>query len=57
MHAAITRAVRSPDVTQKFIEQFNMEILTSSGADFAAYQKSEQDRWFKVIRDNDIKGD
>lgn len=57
MHAAITRAVRSPDVTQKFIEQFNMEILTSSGADFAAYQKSEQDRWFKVIKENDIKGD
>lgn len=57
MHAAITKAVRSPDVTQKFIEQFNMEILTSSGADFAAYQKSEQDRWFKVIKENDIKGD
>ena len=57
MHAAITKAVRSPDVTQKFIEQFNMEILTSSGADFAAYQKSEQDRWFKVIADNNIKSD
>ena len=57
MHTEITKAVRSPDVTQKFIEQFNMEILTSSGADFAAYQKGEQERWFKVIKDNDIKGD
>jgi tripartite-type tricarboxylate transporter receptor subunit TctC len=57
MHLEITKAVRSPDVTQKFIEQFNMEILTSSGADFAAYQKVEQERWFKVIKDNDIKGD
>ena len=57
MHAEITRAVRSPDVTQKFVEQFNMEILTSSPEDFAAYQKSEQERWFKVIKDNDIKGD
>ncbi len=57
MHVEITKAVRSPDVTQKFLEQFNMEILTSSGADFAAYQKSEQERWFKVIKDNDIKGD
>lgn len=57
MHVEITKAVRSPDVTQKFIEQFNMEILTSSGANFAAYQKSEQERWFKVIKDNDIKGD
>lgn len=57
MHIEITKAVRSQDVTTKFIEQFNMEILTSSGADFAAYQKVEQERWFKVIKDNDIKGD
>ena len=57
MHAEIAKAVRSPDVTQKFIEQFNMEILTSTPADFAAYQKSEQERWFKVIKENDIKGD
>src|SRR3954468_5198017 len=57
MHAEITKAVRAPDVTQKFVEQFNMEILTSSPEDFAAYQKSEQERWFKVIKDNDIKGD
>jgi tripartite-type tricarboxylate transporter receptor subunit TctC len=57
IHAEITKAVRSPDVTQKFIEQFNMEILTSTPEAFAAYQKSEQERWFKVIKDNDIKGD
>ncbi|MCX7360739.1 MAG: tripartite tricarboxylate transporter substrate-binding protein, partial [Alphaproteobacteria bacterium] len=64
MHAEITRAVRSPDVTQKFVEVFNMEILTSSPEAFAAYpeafatyQKAEQERWFKVIKDNDIKGD
>ena len=57
MHAELTKAVRSPDVTQKFVEQFNMEILTTSPEAFAAYQKSEQERWFKVIKDNDIKGD
>ena len=57
MHAELTKAVRSPDVTQKFIDQFNMEILTTSPEEFAAYQKSEQDRWFKVIKENDIKGD
>jgi tripartite-type tricarboxylate transporter receptor subunit TctC len=57
MNAEIKKAVQSPDVTQKFIEQFNMEILTTSPEDFAAYQKSEQDRWFKVISDNNIKGD
>lgn len=57
MHAVLTKAVHAPDVTQKFVEQFNMEILTSSPADFAAYQKSEQERWFKVIKEYDIKGD
>ena len=57
MHAEITKAVRAPDVTQKFIEQFNMEILTSSPEAFATYQKAEQERWFKVIKDNDIKGE
>ena len=57
MHAEITKAVRSPDVTKKFVELFNMEILTTSPEAFAAYQKSEQERWFKVIKENDIKGD
>jgi tripartite-type tricarboxylate transporter receptor subunit TctC len=57
MHAEITKAVRSADVSQKFVEQFDMEILTSSPEAFAAYQKAEQERWFKVIKDNDIKGD
>jgi tripartite-type tricarboxylate transporter receptor subunit TctC len=55
INAELKKAVNAPDVTQKFIEQFNMEILTSSPEDFAAYQKSEQERWFKVIKDNDIK--
>jgi tripartite-type tricarboxylate transporter receptor subunit TctC len=57
MHAEIAKAVRSPDVSRKFVEQFNMEILTTSPEEFAAYQKSEQERWFKVIKDNDIRGD
>jgi tripartite-type tricarboxylate transporter receptor subunit TctC len=57
MRLEVAKAVRSADVTTKFTEQFNMEILTSSPEDFAKYQASEQERWFKVIKDNDIKGD
>ncbi len=57
MNAEIAKAVHSPDVTQKFVDQFNMEILTTSPEDFAAFQKVEQERWTKVIKDNDIKGD
>jgi FAD synthase len=49
--------VRSADVTQKFVEQFNMEILTTSPEEFAAFQAVEQPRWTKIIKDNDIRGD
>jgi tripartite-type tricarboxylate transporter receptor subunit TctC len=57
MNAEIAKAVRAKDVTEKFVDQFNMEILTTSPAAFAEFQKVEQERWSKVIRDNDIKGD
>ena len=30
-------------------------ILASSPEEFAAFHKAEQERWFKVIKDNDIK--
>jgi tripartite-type tricarboxylate transporter receptor subunit TctC len=55
MHAEITRAVRSPDVTQKYVEQFDMEIVLSSPEQFAAYTAKEQELWGKVIRDNSLK--
>ena len=36
---------------------FDMEILASSPAAFAEFQKVEQERWTKIIKENDIKGD
>ena len=42
---------------EKFVEQFNMEILTTSPEVFAEFQKVEQERWTKIIKENDIKGD
>ena len=57
MNAELAKAVRSPDVAQKFVELIAMEILASTPEEFAAFQKSEQERWFKVIKDNGIKGD
>ena len=57
MNAEITKAIRSPDVTQKFTDQIHLEILTSSPEGFASFQRAEQERWFKIIRDNDIKTD
>jgi tripartite-type tricarboxylate transporter receptor subunit TctC len=57
MHAELTKAVRSPDVTRKFVDQIHLEIDASTPEEFAAFQKSEQERWFKVIKDNDVKSD
>jgi hypothetical protein len=34
-----------------------MEIIAGSPEEFGAFQKSEQKRWFKVIKDNDLKSD
>jgi len=55
MYAEISKAVRSPDVTQKFVEQFDMEVTLSNPAQFAEFHQKEQDYWGKVIRDNNLK--
>ena len=57
MSVELAKAARSPDVAQKFVELIDMEILASTPETFAAFQASEQERWFKVIKDNNIKGD
>jgi tripartite-type tricarboxylate transporter receptor subunit TctC len=57
MHAELVKAVGAADVRQKFAEQIDMEILGSTPGEFAAFQKAEQERWFKVIQDNGIKAD
>ena len=57
MSAELVKAVRSSDVADKFTDQMDMEILASSPEAFAAFQKSEQERWFKIIKDNNIKSD
>jgi tripartite-type tricarboxylate transporter receptor subunit TctC len=57
MNVELAKAARSPDVAQKFAEQIDMEIIASTPEEFAAFQSAEQARWFKVIKDNDIKSD
>ncbi|TAJ42028.1 MAG: tripartite tricarboxylate transporter substrate binding protein [Reyranella sp.] len=55
MHAAISKAVRTEDVTKKFVDQFDMEIVLNSPEAFAAYVKKEQEFWGKVIKDNNLR--
>ena len=55
MLAEISKAVRSPDVTQKFVDQFDMEITLPPPDQFAAFVAKEQELWGKVIKDNSLK--
>jgi len=55
MLAEIAKAVRAPDVTQKFVDQFDMEITLPPPDQFAAFVAKEQELWGKVIKDNSLK--
>lgn len=55
MNAEVAKAVRSADVSKKFVDQFNMEVLVTSPEAFAEFQKKEQEIWGKTIRENNLK--
>lgn len=55
MYAAISKAVREKDVTDKFVGQFDMEVTLPSAADFTAFIKKEQEVWGKVIQENKLR--
>ena len=54
MYAAISKAVRTDDVTHKFVDQFDMEVVLNSPEAFSAYVQKEQDIWGKVIEENNL---
>ena len=55
MHAAISKAVREPDVTSKFVDQFDMEVTLTPTDAFAAFVAKEQETWGQVIRENNLR--
>jgi tripartite-type tricarboxylate transporter receptor subunit TctC len=57
MSAELRKAARAPDVVKKFVDQIDMEVLASTPEEFAAFQHSEQERWFRVIKEYGIKSD
>jgi hypothetical protein len=44
-------------VAPKLAAQIGMDILATSPASFADFQKVEQERWTRIIEDNGIKAD
>jgi len=57
MNAEIAKALKSPEVAPKLAAQIGMEILASSPEAFTEFQKVEQERWARIIKDNGIKAD
>ena len=57
MNAEMAKAVRSPEVAPKLAAQIGMEILATSPQAFADFQKVEQERWSRIIKENGIKAD
>ena len=56
MHEEMTKAIRTPQITEKLAAQ-GMEIVVSSPDQLAVFVKSEMDKWAKVVKDNKIKPD
>jgi len=44
-------------VAPRLTAQIGMEILATSPAAFADFQKVEQERWIRIIEENGIKAD
>lgn len=56
LHAEITRILGLPDVRER-LSGLGAEIVASTPAEFAAYLKSEIDKWSKVARAANVKLD
>ena len=53
---AVRRSVRAPEFVQK-IEAEGLNVVASDPAELARYVKAEEQRWRKIVRENNIKPD
>jgi len=56
LNEQITRAIRAPDLAERFAKE-GTEVIASTPAQFAAHIKSELQRWAKVVKEMGLKGD
>jgi tripartite-type tricarboxylate transporter receptor subunit TctC len=56
LNAEFVKALREPDLRQRLASQ-GAEPLTSTPAEFAAYLRSEIDKWAKVVKAAGMKAD
>lgn len=56
LNAAVKKAAHTPEFTKK-IEQEGLSVVASDPAELDRYVKSEEVRWRKIVKENNIKAD
>lgn len=56
LNMEFVRAIRSPDIVQRFADQ-GVDIVTNSPAEFAAFIRTETERLGKVVKDSGARAD
>ncbi|MFZ4407891.1 MAG: tripartite tricarboxylate transporter substrate-binding protein [Paracraurococcus sp.] len=56
-HAALVEALAPAEMRAKFRENFGIEVVASSAAEFGRYLDDQMDVWAKVIRERNIRPD
>jgi tripartite-type tricarboxylate transporter receptor subunit TctC len=54
LNAAVKKAAQNPDFVKK-VEQEGLVVTASEPAEFDRYVKSEEARWKKIVKENNIK--
>jgi len=57
LNAEIAIILRRPDINKQLTETLGMDIKATSPADLQKWTEAEQQRWAKVIKENNIKSD
>jgi tripartite-type tricarboxylate transporter receptor subunit TctC len=55
INADVRKIVAEPAIQEKFVKKQLYETMVSSPEEFAAFIKSETERWGKVIREQNLK--
>lgn len=56
LHEHIVKAMRAPDLTERFTRE-GADVIASTPAQFGAYIRAELARWSKVVKESGMKAD
>jgi tripartite-type tricarboxylate transporter receptor subunit TctC len=56
VHAAVVGALRHPETAQR-LEQIGLAVVANSPEEYAAFQRTEVERWRRVVEKGGIRPD